>query len=61
MHPIVIEVDDFERLLVIWEFTNNFSDYLETPQFKIEDLRVALTFQTSEASITEESELEWNE
>ncbi len=62
MHSVLLESDDFERLLHIWEFCNNFSDYLEIANFKIEDLRVALTFQpTSEQSITEESELEWNE
>ena len=31
MHPILLEADEFERLLHIWEFCNNFSDYLETP------------------------------
>lgn len=45
MHKIPIECDEFERLLYIWEFCNNFNDYLETPTFKIEDLRVALMFQ----------------
>lgn len=62
MHSVLLESDDFERLLHIWEFCNNFSDYLEIANFKIEDLRVALTFQpTTETSITEESELDWNE
>jgi hypothetical protein len=62
MHSVLLESDDFERLLHIWEFCNNFSDYLKIANFKIEDLRVALTFQpTLETSITEESELDWNE
>lgn len=62
MHSVLLESDDFERLLHIWEFCNNFSDYLEISNFKIEDLRVALTFQPNlESTITEESELEWNE
>ena len=62
MHSILLESEEFERLLHIWEFCNNFADYLETPSFKIEDLRIALTFQTpSESSIAEESELDWHE
>lgn len=61
MHSILLESEDFERLLHIWEFCNNFSDYLETLNFKIEDLRVALTFQSTDATISEESELDWTE
>jgi len=44
MHPIQLSGLEFEQILHIWEFCNNFSDYLETPSFKIEDLRVALMF-----------------
>jgi hypothetical protein len=52
--------EEFDRLLYIWEFFNNFSEYLETPSFKIEDLKIALTFDTtSENSIAEEDEMEW--
>jgi len=52
--------EEFDRLLYIWEFFNNFSEYLETPPFKIEDLKIALTFDTtSENSIAEEEEMEW--
>ena len=50
MRKIPLDADDFERLLHIWEFCNNFNDYLETPTFKIEDLRVALLFQEPPAS-----------
>lgn len=48
--------------MYIWEFCNNFSDYLETPFFKIEDLRIALTYRPpDQKSLLEEEELEWNE
>lgn len=30
MHPILLDAEDFERLLHIWEFCNNFADYLQT-------------------------------
>ena len=43
MCEVAMESSEFERLLHIWEFCNNFNDFLETPQFKLEDLRVALT------------------
>lgn len=45
MYKVIIPSTEFDELLYIWEFCNNFSDYLETPFFKIEDLRVALTHQ----------------
>lgn len=31
MHSMQISGVEFEQLLHIWEFCNNFSDYLETP------------------------------
>lgn len=49
MKQIALPSEDFERLLFIWEFCNNFSDYLEIPTYTIEDLRVALTFQLPES------------
>lgn len=52
---------DFDKLLYIWEFFNNFSEYLETPQFKIEDLRIALTYEIPEtSSINELEEMDWS-
>ena len=45
MYKVIIPSTEFDELLYIWEFCNNFSDYLETPFYKIEDLRVALTYQ----------------
>jgi len=62
MYKVIIPSEEFDELLYIWEFCNNFSDYLETPFFKIEDLRVALTHQASDQkSLLEEEDLEWNE
>lgn len=59
-HKVLLSGEEFDRLLYIWEFFNNFSEYLETPQFKIEDLKIALTFNTTEdTSIVEEEEMEW--
>ena len=37
--------EEFEQVLYIWEFCNNFSEYLETPLFKIEELRAALVYK----------------
>lgn len=35
--------EKFEKLLVIWEFFNNFSDFMDINNFKIEELYVALS------------------
>ena len=35
---IDLEAEEFERVLYIWEFCNNFDEFLRTPQFKIEEL-----------------------
>lgn len=48
MQPIKIDPEEFERLLHVWEFCNNFADYLATPIFKLDDLRVALCYTTDE-------------
>jgi hypothetical protein len=60
MLPINIDPEEFERLLHIWEFCNNFADYLATPIFKLDDLRVALTYTGQEWS-TLADELDWTE
>jgi hypothetical protein len=39
---ILVSADEFEKLIYIWEFCNNFNDYLETPAFKLEELKFAL-------------------
>ena len=38
--PMKIDMlaEEFEGVLYIWEFCNNFYEFLETPQFKIEEL-----------------------
>lgn len=62
MYKVIIPSEQFDELLYIWEFCNNFSDYLETPFFKIEDLRNALTHRApDQKSLLEEEELEWSE
>jgi hypothetical protein len=33
---------EFENLLFIWEFCNNFDEFLEIRKFKIEELRLAI-------------------
>jgi len=59
-HKVLLSGEEFDRLLYIWEFFNNLSEPLDTPQFKIEDLKIALTFNTTEdTSIVEEEEMEW--
>jgi hypothetical protein len=32
---VLLEPEDFENLLYIWEFFNNFSDFLSTPTFTL--------------------------
>ena len=34
--------EEFEGVLYIWEFCNNFDEFLGTPKFRIEDLRLSL-------------------
>jgi len=41
---IFVSADEFEKLIYIWEFCNNFNDYLETPSFKVEELKAALSY-----------------
>jgi len=41
---IIIEADEFENLLYIWEFFNNFSDFLEIPAFDLVELQASLNF-----------------
>ena len=55
---IDMEAEEFERVLYIWEFCNNFSEFLTAPQFKLEELVACLTYshQTdprNELSLTE--------
>jgi len=45
---IDMKAEDFERLLYIWEFCNNFTEYLDIPQFKIEELAVSLSYRPEE-------------
>lgn len=63
---INMEAAEFERLLYIWEFCNNFSEYLEIPLFKIEELAVSLSYRPEddprlEMSLSEVEELDWTE
>lgn len=39
---IFVSADEFEKLIYIWEFCNNFNDYMDTPTFKLEELKCAL-------------------
>lgn len=63
---ILVSAEEFEKLIYIWEFCNNFCEYLQTPTFKLEDLKCALSYSEQEdpiahLSIQGESELEWSE
>jgi len=35
---VLIDADEFENLLYIWEFFNNFSDFLNIPTFSLVEL-----------------------
>jgi hypothetical protein len=43
-HKVLVGWREFEDMLYIWEFCNNFIEFLEIPAFKIEELYVALTY-----------------
>lgn len=67
--PMQIDMDaeSFERVLYVWEFCNNFSEYLSTPQFKIEELVAALRYSFDSDPRNEitgeefEDEFDWSE
>ena len=44
---IDISAENFERILYIWEFCNNFSEFLDTPQFKLEELEACLNYDAA--------------
>jgi len=41
---VLLEADQFENLLYIWEFFNNFSDFLDIPAFDLAELQASLQF-----------------
>jgi hypothetical protein len=45
---VLIEAEEFENLMYIWEFFNNFSDYLNIPTFSMVELQAALSFTHTE-------------
>ena len=40
----MVDGSTFERLVYVWEFFNNFSDYFNIPSFKLEELHASLAF-----------------
>ena len=68
--PVPMKIDmpaeDFERLLYIWEFCNNFNEFLDTPSFKIEELAACLAYEKEgdsrlSLSVDEIEDLDWTE
>ena len=66
--PMKIDIDaeKFERLLYIWEFGNNFSEFLQTQTFKIEQLAACLRYTKAsdprfDLSNEEAEDLDWTE
>lgn len=47
LRKVVVEAEDFENLLYLWEFFNNFSDFLNLPTFSLTELQAALSFTLS--------------
>ena len=41
---IDLAADKFERVLYVWEYCNNFCDFLNTPLFKLEQLEACLRY-----------------
>lgn len=63
---IFSSAEEFEKLIYIWEFCNNFNDYMDTPTFKLEELKCALQYnEQDDANINmntkDEMEVDWNE
>ena len=64
---IDMEAENFERILYICEFCNNFHEFLETPQFKLEELEACLNYDPEsdsrmKLSIVEvQEEMDWTE
>ena len=44
MKRVLLETSEFENLLYLWEFFNNFKDFLDIPKFSLEELQAALKF-----------------
>jgi hypothetical protein len=65
-YKIYVSADEFEKLIYIWEFCNNFNDYMDTPTFKLEELKCALSYSDQDdpnanMNVKDENELEWSE
>ena len=48
---VLLVPEDFENLVYIWEFFNNFSDFLNTQTFTVAELQASLNFTSSEDRI----------
>ena len=48
---VLVEAEEFENLLYIWEFFNNFSDFLNLPTFSLTELQAALNFSLEEDQV----------
>lgn len=44
LKKILVEYSAFENLLYLWQFFNNFSDFLSLPNFSLTELQAALNF-----------------
>lgn len=65
---ILVDGHTFERLLYIWEFFNNFSEFFNLAPFKLEELQASLSLAsdakplfTMPESIDENEEQDWEE
>lgn len=51
LKSIIIEHEDFENLLYIWEFFNNFSDFFQIPVFDLAELQASLAFNDEPSQV----------
>mmetsp|Transcript_2953 Transcript_2953/g.2782 ORF Transcript_2953/g.2782 Transcript_2953/m.2782 type:complete len:143 (+) Transcript_2953:965-1393(+) len=58
---VLIDGNDFERLLYVWEFGNNFGDYLDLAPFKLEELQCALALDKFDDLYGKEEDMTWEE
>lgn len=48
MMRVVVEAEQFENLMYVWESFNNFSDFFNIPTFSLTELQAALSFNYAE-------------
>jgi hypothetical protein len=56
LKKVLIAGHDFDSLITIWNFFNTFSEFLELPKFKIEELEASLRWNGKDESKDDNSQ-----